>query len=263
MTEKTGLWMYCIIETQEEAKWDCFGIHGTSSVFSVSGGGFTAVVSEEPMKKYQMVRDYLMAHQRVNEIVMQTRPVLPVKFCTITENAEKIINEALVPNSAEFKSKLAEIEGCDEYALRVRWKDLDKVFREIGETDEKVLGKKELILDLPEQQRRTELIEVGHIVQAAVQDKNKKTAQALMNALTPLAVDIRKNNTLGDAMVLNAAFLVEKKKQEVFDQKINELDSRYGEALHFKYVGPTPAFNFVEIVIQWKEEPGVKNVSAG
>lgn len=260
MTEKIGLWMYCIIENKGEMKWDCLGIHGTSPVFTVSSGGFTAVVSEEPMKKYQLVRDYLMAHQKVNEAVMKTHRVLPVRFCTMTENAERIINEALVPNSAEFKGKLAEIAGCDEHGLRVRWKDLDRVFREIGETDEQVRKKKELILNLPEQQRRTELIDVGHLVQAAVQKKNEKTAQAFVDELTPLAVNFKKNNTLGDAMVMNTAFLVKKEKQEAFDQKINELDSRYGEALQFKYVGPVPPFNFVEIVIKWQEE---KNVSAG
>lgn len=263
MSEKIGLWMYCIIENQGEMKWDCLGIHGTSPILTVSSGGFTAVVSEEPMKKYQMVRDYLMAHQTVNEAVMKTHRVLPVRFCTMAENAERIINEALVPNVAEFKSKLAEIAGCDEYGLRVRWKDLDRVFKEIGETDEKVLRKKELISGLSEQQRRTELIDIGHLVQAALQEKNEKTARAIVDTLTPLAVDVKKNNTLGDAMILNAAFLVKKEKQEAFDQKINELDSRYGEALQFKYVGPTPPFNFVEIVIKWQEEPEVKSVSVG
>jgi hypothetical protein len=264
MNEKTGLWMYCIIENQGEMRWDCLGIHGTSPVLTVSGGGFTAVVSEEPMKKYPLVRDYLIAHQRVNEVAMQGQPVLPVKFCTLAESREKIIEEVLIPKAAEFRESLAEIHGKEEYGLRARWKDLDKVFREIGETDEKVRRKKEMILNLPEQQRRTELIDIGHLVQAAVQEKNEKTAQALVDELTPLAVSFKKNNTLGDAMVLNAAFLVEKKRQEAFDRKINELDSRYREALQFKYVGPVPPFNFVEIVIEWKEEtPSPVSASGG
>src|SRR3989338_8371906 len=146
MNEPRGLWLYCIIENREPMQWDCFGIHGTSRIAGVTGGGFTAVVSEEPMKKYPLVRDYLIAHQKVNEAVMKTHRVLPVRFCTMAENAEKIISEALFPNTAEFKSKLAEIKGCDEYGLRVRWKDLDKVFCQIGDKDEKVRAKKAQIL---------------------------------------------------------------------------------------------------------------------
>ena len=260
--EKIGLWMYCIIENRGEMKWDCLGIHGTSPVLTVAGGGFAAVVSDEPMKKYPMVRDYLIAHQRVNETAMQTQPVLPVRFCTLAESREKIIEEVLIPKGAEFRESFAEIRDKEECGLRARWKDLDKVFREIGETDEKVRKKKEWILSLPEQQRRTELIEIGHLVQAAVQEKNEKTAQALVDELSPLAADVKRNNTLGDAMVLNAAFLVKKERQGAFDQKIDELDSRYGETLQFKYVGPVPPFNFVEIVIKWQEGE-LKNVSTG
>lgn len=253
MAERTGLWMYCIIENRGPLSWGCYGIHGDRPVFAVTDGEYAAVVSEEPMKKYPLVRDYLMAHQKVNEVVMQTRPVLPVRFCTIAEDREKIVREALIPKAAEFRAELAGIRGKEECGLRVRWKDLDKVFREIGETDEKVRQKKEWILSLPEQQRRTELIDIGHIVQAAVQGKNEKTAKALMAEISPLATKAKENNTLGDAMILNAAFLVAKEKQEAFDRKINELDERYGDMLQLKYVGPVPPFNFVEIVIKWKE----------
>lgn len=256
MTNPIGLWLYCIIENNHlpETGWDCWGIHGTSRVTTVKGKDFAAVVSEEPMKKYPLVRDYLIAHQKVNEVVMQTHRVLPVRFCTMAENAEKIINEALHPNTAEFKSKLVEVAGKEEHGLRVRWKDLDKVFREIGETDEKVRQKKDLILSLPEQQRRTELIDIGHLVQAAAQEKNEATARTLMNELAPLSSASKRNNTLGDAMVLNAAFLVKHEIVPAFDEKVNALDAKYGETLQFKYVGPVPPFNFVEIVIRWKEK---------
>lgn len=276
MGDPIGLWLYCIIENNNlpETGWDCFGIHGTSRVSTVKGNDFAAVVSEEPMKKYQLVRDYLVAHQKVNETVMQTHRVLPVRFCTMAENAEKIINEALTPNTAEFKSRLAGVAGADEHGLRVRWKDLDRVFKEIGETDEKVQKKKKVILSLPEAQRRTELIDIGHLVQAAAQTKNAEMAETLMAELSPHACKSKRNNTLGDAMVLNAAFLVKKEKQEIFDLQVNALDAKYGEALQFKYVGPVPPFNFVEIVIRWKENPPtpwakeglegeVKNVSVG
>lgn len=273
---KTGLWMYCITENRGEAAWDCLGIHGTSPVVTVSGGGLTAVVSEEPMKKYPLVRDFLIAHQRINEAVMtngnpggmQTQPILPVKFCTLAESRERLIEEVLIPKASEFRERLGLIRGKEEWGLRARWKDLDKVFREIGETDEKVRQKKELILSLPEPQRRTELIDIGHIVQEAVQSKNEAMARTLMAELKPLAVESKENKTLGDAMVLNAAFLVEKMRQADFDRAVEMLDEKYGGVLQLKYVGPVPPFNFVEIVINWQKEPvdarqGEKHVSVG
>lgn len=268
MGDPVGLWMYCVIENSGEMTWDCLGIHGTSPVYTVKGREFAAVVSEEPAKKYPLVRDFLIAHQKVNETVMQTHRVLPVKFCTIAEDGERIIKEVLKPKAEEFRTSLKRISNKDEYGLRVRWKDLDRVFQEIGESEEQIQQKKEQILALPESRRRNELIDIGHLVQEAIQKKNEATARGLMDGLSPLASEAKQNNVLGDAMILNAAFLVEQGEQEAFDQKVELLTSQYEEVLQFKYVGPVPPFNFVEIVIRWKEEPfvktaEVKNVSVG
>ena len=99
------------------------------------------------------------------------------------------------------------------------------------------------------------MIDIGHLVQEAIQAKNAETAKSIVAALSPLSANVKKNNTLGDAMVLNAAFLVRSRDQEKFDRKVDELDGLYGSDLQLKYIGPVPPFNFVEIVIKWKEEP--------
>jgi Gas vesicle synthesis protein GvpL/GvpF len=65
----------------------------------------------------------------------------------------------------------------------------------------------------------------------------------------PLALEVKTNNTYGERMILNAAFLVEKTKEAAFDQKVNELADKYGDKMTFKYVGTLPPFNFVNIEI--------------
>lgn len=267
MSERTGIWMYSIIENRGVTSWDCAGIHGTSPVFSIAAGDFAAVVSEEPIKKYPLVRDYLIAHQRVNETVMKVQPVLPVKFCTVAEDGTESVQEVLLSKAREFRKKLSEMSDKDEWGLRVRWRDLDSVFREIGASDERIRREKEHILSLPPEQQRGALIDIGHRVQKALEEKNDATAQAFMDKLSPLAVEAKQNKALGDAMVLNAAFLVEKLKQPAFDRAVEWLNSRYGEQLHLKYVGPIPPFNFVEIVIEWgkteRSRGDAHHVSAG
>lgn len=267
MSERSGLWIYSIIENRGVESWDCRGIHGTSPVFSIAAGDFAAVVSEEPIQKYPLVRDFLIAHQRVNETVMKTQPVLPVKFCTIAEEGPESVQEILTSKAAEFRKKLSEVSDKDEFGLRVRWRDLDGIFREIGASNETVRREKEQILSLPPEKRRAELIEIGHRVQRALEEEREVTAEALMEALTPLAVETKRNKTLGDAMVLNAAFLVEKARQQAFDRAVERLDQQYGARLHSKYVGPVPPFNFVEIVIEWRSQRAPRgesrHVSAG
>jgi len=66
-------------------------------------------------------------------------------------------------------------------------------------------------------------------------------------------VDHRINRVFGDQMVLNAAFLVEAdRKEKEFDAAVNELSTRDQGRTKFKYVGPTPPCNFVELTISWE-----------
>ena len=55
-------------------------------------------------------------------------------------------------------------------------------------------------------------------------------------------------------MVLNAAFLVEKANEAACDQAVQALDAEMGKRMMFKYVGPVPPYNFVNIVVQWDAE---------
>lgn len=266
MNEPLGLWIYCVIENKGELKLDCLGIHGTSPVFTVADGDFAMVVSQEPMKKYPLVRDYLIAHQLVNEKVMQTQPVLPVRFCTMAQDKEQILSEVLKNEERleEFRKTLHQIEGKSEYGLRARWKNLDEVFAKLETESEKIKEAKEKVLKLPDHQRRASLIDVGHVVKEALEEKNGATADLLMSLLIPLACEHKKNDVLGDMNIMNAAFLVEAKKQAGFDERINAVVAQHESQIQFKYVGPIPPFNFVEIVIHFEnggEEGGKGGVS--
>jgi hypothetical protein len=61
------------------------------------------------------------------------------------------------------------------------------------------------------------------------------------------------NKVITDRMVLNAAFLVHREQQASFDMAVQTLDAEMGKRLIFKYVGPVPPYNFVNIVVNWNE----------
>ena len=86
-----GLYIYCIIESEEPSSFDIQGIGGRGDkVYTISLDNIGAVVSVSPIKRYSVARENLMAHERVIEEVMKTHTVLPVRFATITESEEKI-----------------------------------------------------------------------------------------------------------------------------------------------------------------------------
>jgi len=51
-------------------------------------------------------------------------------------------------------------------------------------------------------------------------------------------------------MIMNAAFLVERSASERFDEKVRELSHRHEGLLTFKYTGPWPPYNFVNIKLK-------------
>ena len=53
-------------------------------------------------------------------------------------------------------------------------------------------------------------------------------------------------------MILNGSFLVEKNKEKQFDENLDRIYRKYKDELTFKYFGPLPPYNFVNIKIQIK-----------
>jgi hypothetical protein len=47
-------------------------------------------------------------------------------------------------------------------------------------------------------------------------------------------------------MIMNAAFLVARTLEEAFDARVKDIGQRY-DKLTFKYTGPWPPYNFVNI----------------
>lgn len=255
MKPSTGLWVYCVIKNKGPLQLEAKGIHGDNSIYTVSYGDFSMVVSEEPMQKYPLARDYLIAHQLVNEKVMQTQPVLPAKFCTMAESAEQIIEQVLKQKerTQEFNKAFAEVDGKSECGVRAWWKNLDQVFSELGHENQKINIAKEKALKLSERERHALLIDIGHLVKEALEEKNAGMAETLFQELAPRAVQYKRTAVFGDMNILNAAFLVDKRKQAEFDKAIGDLAEKWESQIQFRYVAPVPPFNFVEIVIRWDD----------
>ena len=94
---------------------------------------------------------------------------------------------------------------------------------------------------------------IGEMVEQALRSEKDIVKADILDALSPLAVEVKTNDTYGELMIINAAFFVEKAEETDFDQQVQLLDEKYGEKVTFKYVGPLPPFNFVNISINTED----------
>ncbi len=248
-----GFYIYGIIGTGQGQEFGPMGIGERGDpVHTVHYQDLAAIVSSSPIIKYAVTRANSMGHIKVLEKAMQNYTVLPVRFCTIAENREIIIEKVLQARYQEFVDLLAEMEGKIELGVRARWSDLNAIFAEVVAENKDIKAIKEALLnERNEQKKYAGKIKIGQLVQKALEEKKKREAGELLEALKPLSLGYKENQIYGDMNLISVAFLITREQESAFDLKMQELERAYGERKQLKYIGPVVPYNFVEVVVNW------------
>jgi len=242
--EYRGKYVYCIIRSPESLSFGPIGIGADpTTVETVGWRELAAVVSDAPIGIQDPTRDNILAHQRVNEIVMQDHTVLPMSFGTVFKTRDDIL-EFLRSAHDAFADVLQKMENKLEFGLKVLW-DRDAVVRQIEIEDEDI---RRLKAQISTQRGSTYFarMQYGRLVDGALQLRGDRYVTEIFEALRGTAVASRSNKPIGDRMIMNAAFLVSRDQEAEFDARVKELGTTY-DKLTFKYTGPWPPYNFVNI----------------
>jgi len=249
---KIGQYIYAIVAADEERNFGTMGISGRSEeVFMVCYKDIGAVISPSPIVKYPVTRANTMAHQKVMEEAMKYYAMLPVRFGTIGEGDDLIREKVLKARYGEFKDLLGYMKDKIELGLKALWTDMQAVYREIVDENGDVRLFKQRLMIKKIGLQRDQQIQLGEMVKKALDTKRMREEKAILNLFKEFWVERKINNTFGDQMVTNSAFLVQKDREKEFDDKVGELLRHYDGRMKLKYVGPIPPCNFVEISITW------------
>jgi hypothetical protein len=93
-------------------------------------------------------------------------------------------------------------------------------------------------------------MQLGRLVEAALESSAHRYVMDIHESLKPVAVASRSNKPIGDRMIMNAAYLVERARESEFDEAVKALSRKYEDVLSFKYTGPWPPYNFVNIKLR-------------
>ncbi len=254
-----GKYIYCIIDSGEKEEFDLVGIGDTGSlVHTIAFKDIAAVVSDSPLEDYPVSRVNMLAHQTVMEKMMESHAVLPVKFSTIANGSEKwgpverIKHEVLENRYDEFCELLEKMEGKIELGLKCLWTNMDSIFSEIVNNHTDIKQMKRKIAQGHPIKTRDKRITLGEKVKNALDRQREKEEKVILAILKPICEDLQAGNIFGDAMVVNSSFLVDKTRVEDFDDIVNKLSSNHNGRMKYKYVGPVPPCNFVELTIYLK-----------
>jgi hypothetical protein len=239
-----GKYVYCVIHAERALNFGPLGIGvEPAEVHTVNFKDIAAVVSDTPIAVHEPTRANVLAHERVNETVMRDHTVIPMSFGTVFKTRDDI-HELLRSAYEAFKDVLVKMEDKLEFGLKVLW-DRDLIVKELETENEDI---RRLKSEITSQKGSTYFarMQYGRLVDGALQARSERYVQEIFDALRPVSVASRANRPIGDRMIMNAAFLVRRDKEVDFDGIVKLIGAKH-DKLTFKYTGPWPPYNFVNI----------------
>ena len=241
-----GRYVYGIIETKQPLSFGRMGIGGNGeAVYTVNYQDIAAVVSKTSVYIFDPTRENALAHEHVIETVMKTHTIIPMSFGTVFRTDDDI-HEVLRSIYSSLKDVLKQMEGKLEFGLKVNW-DRDRIIEQLKQEDEEIHRFHQEITRKHLQSTYFARMQLGRMIDKALAERSAQYVREIYEALRNSCVASRDNKPIGDKMIMNAAFLVERDREANFDAVVNKIAKRYGDLLNFKYTGPWPPYNFVNI----------------
>jgi hypothetical protein len=254
-TPEQGKYVYCIIKCPKPREFGAIGIGGENHrVYTVHHGELAAVVSDTPLRIYDPTRENVLAHEFVNETVMRDFTVIPMSFGTLFRTEDDII-ELLKSTYQAFDDVLAKMKDKIEFGLKVLW-DRDKVIATLEQENEEIRRLKDEITRNAQSSTYFARMQLGRLIESALEEAGNSYVRDIHEALKPAAVASRSNRPIGDRMIMNTAFLVDREEERRFDEFVKEVSRKYEGLLTFKYTGPWPPYNFVNIKLKLEKATG-------
>jgi len=251
-----GRYVYGIIAGRDSLTFGKMGLGGQGEmVYTVNHGDISAVVSRTNVFIFDPTRENALAHEHVIESVMKSHTIIPMSFGTVfrTDDDIKEVLRSIYPS---LKDVLEQMSGKVEFGLKVTW-DRDQIVEELKRQDEEIhrfhleITKKHL------QSTYLARMQLGRMIDKALVETSSQYVREIYEALRSVCVASRDNKPIGEKMIMNAAFLIERQRETEFDAAVNRVAKRFGNRLNFRYTGPWPPYNFVNIRL--KLERGTAN----
>ena len=241
-----GTYVYCIIRESLPRELGPIGIgERATRVHTVHHGDLAAVVSEAPIEMQEVTREHVIAHEMVTETVLRDHAVIPLSFGTVFRS-EDDVRALLRAAGGTLRDVLDKVEGRCELGLTVLW-DRERVLERLARTDEEIRKLREAAA----RQAHTFSYYARQSLARAMDDALTRAAGSLAaevhEALRPVSVASRSSRPVGDRMILNGAYLVERSRVAEFDAVVRQLERRLGDVLTVSRTGPWPPYNFVNL----------------
>ena len=234
-----GRYIYCISEMGEDRDLNAVGILGRP-VFFIGFKDIGAYVSIVPYEELKTDIEVIESHQHVVERSREKVATLPVKFGVIFKTDEGV-RSLLAKSYEEYRAKLSKFRNKDEFGLKVL---ITKQSTDSTKKEEmvKASGNRSKVGEgaayfqklRDEEAKRANELKIWDGIRGEIKERLSEHAvqQTVLNSDLP-------------QILLNAAYLVDRKKKDAFFNSIEQVRSRFehsGVAIHMS--GPWAPYSF-------------------
>jgi len=184
--KEEGKYFYCVIPFGKEKSFGNIGINN-SEVYTIPYRDIAAVVSDSPLKDYELTEDNTRKHEAVLRQVMKEHTVVPVEFGTTIKN-ERILRRLMRKAYDPTRECLKLVDNVVE------------------------LGVKAVLNE--------EIVSVDH-------GKRKECTSDILGSLNTKAKQTVTSELFSDRLFLNASFLVKKEEIDAFSKEVTSLQEKY------------------------------------
>lgn len=172
--------------------------------------------------------------------VIKHTTVVPLRFGTLFDRKEEI-SKALRKEKKSYLKLLTKLDNKIEVELKVWWKK--ESFQE-AMLKNKRLGRWKKALEQGEGQG-FDVVEFGKAIMEAADLERKEIEKSFLAMLHPLAVIWVLKDPMDEFQAFDGVFLVDRQKEEDFDQAVGVLYEKCSDSMIFKYTGPWAPHHFV------------------
>ena len=206
--KEKGKYFYGVILCSEEKSFGHIGMN-SDEVHTIPYRDIAAVVSDLPMKDYEITEDNTRRHIEVLRQIMERYTVIPVEFGTTIKNG-KILKHLLTKSYDPTRKCLKLVDNMVELGVKA------------------ILSARDIEFTDPE--------------------KREESMSDILGTLNTVAKQSVVGNLFTNRLILNTSFLVNKGDIDAFSDEVASLQEKY-PMLKLLYSGPWPPHNFVYIKI--------------
>lgn len=240
--ESSRLWIYAIIDSNDTTNASLKELEGISPVYNIPYKDIGAVAGNFYEGQIHDMKDYVLKHEEIVEKLMEYFTVLPMKFQTVLMKRENVLS-MMEEYYSDFKENLCRLRNKVEFGIKALWLP-DKIKGYVISASCKKRGGGTKITGSSPAKRFMKKKFEEYRTEKAFNEEAEKHITVIDNYFKELVVEKRLRRLQTEKLLLNASYLIEKRRENDFRQAFNRLKCSHDD-LEYQLSGPWPPYNFI------------------